>query len=32
MAAIDPTARIEPGAVIGKDVSIGLIASSVRMS
>jgi UDP-N-acetylglucosamine acyltransferase len=23
MAAIDPTARIEPGAVIGKDVSIG---------
>jgi acyl-[acyl carrier protein]--UDP-N-acetylglucosamine O-acyltransferase len=23
MAAIDPTARIEPGAVIGQDVSIG---------
>ena len=23
MVAIDPTARIEPGAVIGKDVSIG---------
>jgi UDP-N-acetylglucosamine acyltransferase len=23
MAAIDPTARLEPGAVIGQDVSIG---------
>ena len=23
MAAIDPTAQVEPGAVIGKDVSIG---------
>ena len=23
MAAIDPSARIEPGAVIGRDVSIG---------
>ena len=30
--AIDPAARVEPGAVIGKDVSIGPCASSVRMS
>jgi acyl-[acyl carrier protein]--UDP-N-acetylglucosamine O-acyltransferase len=28
MAAIDPTARIEPGAVIGQDVSIGTIDGS----
>ena len=32
MAAIDPTARIEPGAVIGQDVSIGPFCLSARMS